>query len=425
VGDHCPFSNSPIYVSFESEVIAMKHQDIEGISAWLTGRGLAGDPESTLLQGFCERCCAAGLHLNQGMMVVDTLHPIYEGRIFSWKKDSPEGPQSRVYESSREGEGARLWQQSPFYYLLKTGESELRRRIGDGQLCDFTVLEDLRSQGQTDYFAMIHRFNEETAIGDLDCVYSRWSTVLPDGFQDDDLNALRRLIPALALAVKAYSLTRVAKSLVEAYLGRDAGRRVLHGHMSRGTADVISAVLWFSDIRAYTAISERASPDQILPLLNDYAEVVISAIHGAGGDVLKLIGDGTLAIFKADDPAEACRLALQAEAELRQRLIALNQRRGEQSQPVASIYLGLHIGDVFYGNIGSRDRLDFTVIGPAVNEVSRIASMCRSVERYVLMSSGFVATLPPSERHNLVSVGRYALRGINRAQELFTIDRED
>jgi adenylate cyclase len=195
--------------------------------------------------------------------------------------------------------------------------------------------------------------------------------------------------------------------------------------MSRGTADVISAVLWFSDIRGYTAISERASPDQILPLLNDYAEVVISAIHGAGGDVLKLIGDGTLAIFKADDPAEACRLALQAEAELRQRLIALNQRRGEQSQPVASIYLGLHIGDVFYGNIGSRDRLDFTVIGPAVNEVSRIASMCRSVERYVLMSSGFVATLPPSERHNLVSVGRYALRGINRAQELFTIDRED
>jgi adenylate cyclase len=403
----------------------MKHQDIEGISAWLTGRGLAGDPESTLLQGFCERCGAAGLHLSQGMMVVDTLHPIYEGRVFSWKKDSPEGPQSTVYESSREGEGARLWQQSPFYYLLKTGESELRRRIGDGQLCDFTVLEDLRSQGQTDYFAMIHRFNEETAIGDLDCVYSRWSTVLPGGFQDDDLNALRRLVPALALAVKAYSLTRVAKSLVEAYLGRDAGRRVLQGHMSRGTAEVISAVLWFSDLRGYTAISERASPDQILPLLNDYAEVVISAIHGAGGDVLKLIGDGTLAIFKAADPAEACRLALRAEAELRQRLMALNKRRQEQWQPVAAIYLGLHIGDVFYGNIGSRDRLDFTVIGPAVNEVSRIASMCSSVERYVLMSSEFVATLPPSKRQNLVSVGRYALRGINRAQELFTIDREE
>ncbi len=156
--------------------------------------------------------------------------------------------------------------------------------------------------------------------------------------------------------------------------------------------------------------------------MNDYAEAVIASIHAAGGDVLKLMGDGVLAIFKADDAQAACAAALQAEAMLRQRIATLNATRAANDRPVTSVYLGLHIGDVFYGNIGSDDRLDFTVIGPAVNEVSRIASMCRSIDRPVLMSAAFNDAAPASHRHNFVSVGRYALRGINRAQELFTLD---
>jgi adenylate cyclase len=138
--------------------------------------------------------------------------------------------------------------------------------------------------------------------------------------------------------------------------------------------------------------------------------------------VLKLIGDGTLAIFQADHPADACRRALQAEAILRKRIHTLNERRAAEKRPVTSVYLGLHIGEVFYGNIGSEDRLDFTVVGPAVNEVSRIASLCRSVDRNVVLSSDFVLATPEPERSNLVSVGRYALRGVGRAQELFTLD---
>jgi adenylate cyclase len=402
----------------------MKDKDIQSILGWTIERGLLGDPESELMEGFCQKCCAAGLELAQGMLMIDTLHPIYEGRTFSWMRDSVEGLRSTEYESSRDGDGARLWQSSPFHYLLTTGGSELRRRIGGDHPCDFSILEDLRAQGQTDYFALVHRFHQGTAIGEMDCVCTRWGTSNPGGFDEDDLQALRRLVPALCLAVKAYSLTRVANSLVEAYLGRDAGRRVLQGHMSRGTAEMINAVLWFSDMRGYTSISETTSPDQILPLLNDYAEAVISAIHGSGGDVLKLMGDGTLAIFQTDNTAEACCSALRAEADLRKRLDALNARRKGQNQPVTSIYLGLHIGDVFYGNIGSRDRLDFTVIGPAVNEVGRIASMCRSVDRHLLLSSNFVGALPADERSKLVSVGRYALRGSNRPQELFTLDPE-
>jgi adenylate cyclase len=181
-------------------------------------------------------------------------------------------------------------------------------------------------------------------------------------------------------------------------------------------------VLWFSDLRGFTAITDTAAPDEVIPLLNDYADVVISSIHEAGGDVLKLIGDGILAIFKADDAADACRSALRAQAGLQQRMKALNARRSSEERPVTSVYLGLHIGDVFYGNIGSENRLDFTVIGPAVNEVSRIASMCRSVDRSIAMSASFVDATPPEERQNFVSLGRFALRGVGRAQELFTVD---
>jgi adenylate cyclase len=153
--------------------------------------------------------------------------------------------------------------------------------------------------------------------------------------------------------------------------------------------------------------------------------VVIAAVHEAGGDVLKLIGDGTLAIFKADDPAQACRSALAAETLMRERVVALNARRAAAGLPVTGVYLGLHTGEVFYGNVGSPDRLDFTVVGPAVNEASRIAAMCRSAERGVLLSQAFVAAAHPEDRGRFVSVGRYALRGVGRAQELFTLEQED
>ena len=168
------------------------------------------------------------------------------------------------------------------------------------------------------------------------------------------------------------------------------------------------------------------APTEIIPLLNDYAEAVITAIHEAGGDVLKLIGDGTLAIFRADDPARApAARALAAEAICARRVQRAERApRAPRNSRSPSVYLGLHVGEVFYGNIGSVDRLDFTVVGPAVNEASRIASMCRSVDRPLLLSSAFAAALPQAERGNLVSVGRFALRGVGRAQELFTLDPE-
>jgi adenylate cyclase len=211
----------------------------------------------------------------------------------------------------------------------------------------------------------------------------------------------------------------MAGTLAATYLGRDAGQRVMSGRIVRGVAERISAVLWSSDLHGYTHISDNSPPEQIIPLLNDYAEIVISAVHQHGGDVLKLIGDGTLAIFTAEDRREACVAALAAAAQVRRDAARLKTDRAGAGLATTSVYLALHIGEVFYGNIGSQDRLDFTVIGPAVNEVSRILAMSRSVEQDLLLSESFADALGPEMRRRLVSVGRYALRGVGRPQELF------
>jgi adenylate cyclase len=397
-------------------------KDVERILDWVVERGLAGDDEITLLHGACRRSVAAGLDISRGMALIDTLHPLYEGRVFFWRRDTElENPISE-YQSSQEGDAAAQWRKSPFFHLLESGDSEMRFRLDQGETTTFDVLAELRAEGQTDYLGMVHRFRKETAIGEMDCILSRWTTERPGGFDEVDVKALRRLTPVLGLAIKSASLTRVAQSIVEAYLGRDAGRRVLQGSITRGSVERIHAVIWFSDMHGYTSMSERLATDQLIPLLDDYAEAAISAIHGAGGDVLKLIGDGVLAIFEADNPEAAARSALSAERDMRSRLAALEERRLANGAPVASIYLGLHIGDVFYGNIGSKDRLDFTVVGQAVNEANRISSMCSSIGRNLLVSSAFLQALPPAERSKFASVGRFALRGVGKAQELFTLD---
>ncbi len=358
--------------------------------------------------------------LARATVIVDTLHPIYEGRVFRWQRGAKEATLSE-YGRTDVGDAAAAWRRSPFFHLLQTGGSSLRARLRPGDKLGFPVLEEMREAGITDYLALVNRFAADGVIGEMDCILSSWMTDAPEGFGESALAELRRIVPCLALAVKSASLGRIAATLVETYLGRDAGRRVLSGRISRGIAERISAVIWFSDLRGYTTITDTAAPEHIIPLLNDYAEAVISAIDERGGEVLKLIGDGTLAIFRAEESGRTCAAALAAAVEARRRIAALNQSRGAKSLPVTDLYLGLHVGEVFYGNIGSKDRLDFTVVGPAVNEASRVAAMCRSADQTVLLSSAFAAAARGTG-WRLASVGRYALRGIGRPQELFTLD---
>ena len=401
-------------------IASMTEAEIAAIAAWIAKAGLAGKPETELVGGFCERLIAGRIPLARAIVFVDTLHPVHEGRIFRWEREKPKATLAE-YGRSTEGEAAARWRSSLFYWMLEQGESLLRRRLTADSVSEFSMLDEWRAAGMTDYAAIINRFAADGAIGEMDCVYSAWMTDLEDGFADADIAALQRLMPFLGLAIKSASLGRIAQTLVETYLGRDAGRRVLSGRIARGVTDRIEAVLWFSDLRNYTRISDTSPPEQLIPLLNDYADAIVSTIHENAGDVLKLIGDGVLAIFPATERESACHGALSAAMQAQQAVAALNTRRAGEGLPVTDMYLGLHIGEVFYGNIGSKERLDFTVIGPAVNEVSRIAAMCRSADQPILLSSAFASSVA-DQGHRFVSVGRYALRGVGKPQELFTLD---
>jgi adenylate cyclase len=389
---------------------------------WLVSQGLTGLPEIDLVRGFCERCRAGGLDLSRGLVLIDTLHPIFEGRGFRWNDTETDESHTFEYGPTGEGDAAQNWRRSVFHHMLENGHDDMQIDLADCASLDFTLIDDLAAKGHRHFVAFVNRFGEAGTIGQMDCVYSYWLTRNARGFGEQGLAALRDLVPVLGLAIKSAAQIDIARTLGRVYLGRDASEQVLRGKISRGVTERINAVLWFSDLRGSTAISESIGPDEIIPFLNDYAQAAIDAVHDEGGDVLKLIGDGVLAMFTSADTAAAKRAALRAEHRLRHNMAELNARRAGDGRPTTSAWVGLHVGDVFYGNIGSEDRLDFTVVGPAVNEVSRIASMCRSVDRELLASSDFRTGLDPAGQGYLVSTGRFALRGIGRAQDLYTLD---
>jgi len=400
----------------------MNDRTLHDLATWIIEAGLAGGSETEMLAGFCERAVAAGLPLGSVTIVLDTLHPTHEGHAVRWRKSAPETEFIEYARTNRGGEAADNWRRSTFYELLTSGETYMRARLTDETVARYYNLDLDRDAGMTEFFGVLTRFGPGGTIGDMDCMYSAWYTELDRGFNDAEIAIIKRLAPFLAGAIKSVSLGRVARNLAETYLGRDASALVLSGRIERGVADRIEAVLWFSDLSGYTRITDSAPPDQIIPLLNDYAEVVVTAIRDQGGDVLKLIGDGVLAIFTAEDSGKACAAAISAVLAAEQGIVTLNEQRAAEQLPTTRMYVGLHIGEVFFGNIGSQDRLDFTVVGPAVNEASRIAAMCRSADQKMLVSAPFAAALRDAGPR-LVSVGRYALRGVKQPQELFTLDR--
>jgi adenylate cyclase len=239
------------------------------LPAWLTQAGLAGAPETDIVSGFCDRCVTAGIPLGRAHVFIDTLHPVHEGSLFRWGYGPKE---SSVHEYGRTSLGGLdasspvsldlqatdIWQRSPFHHLLRSGAPLLRRRVDAATKDEFSLLPDWLEAGMTDYVAIITRFAAENVLGEMDGVYSSWGTGAPDGFSDAHIATLERIAPYLALAIKSVSLTRMTKTLMETYLGRDAGQRVLSGRIMRGNADRIDAVVWFSDLRGFTHITDTA-----------------------------------------------------------------------------------------------------------------------------------------------------------------------
>lgn len=386
----------------------------------LVAGALAGTEEAALVHGMCDRLVAHGVPLWRTMATMDELHPLVEGRVVTWRRGE-ESTAMRTFERAEWVNRQDEWLRSPLYWLHADRALRLRRRRGDNyRQGEFSIVDELFAKGACDYVAYRQPYADAALSGDTDCLFMSCASDRHEGFGDAHLAALDSVLPILALALRSRAVARSARNLVTTYLGRDAGRRVLSGQIERGRTERLNAAIWFSDLAGFTRIADT-EPDQVVPLLNDYADCQVAAIHAQGGQVLKFIGDGILAIFPIDDPAAACRRALDAAAAALAGQTALNKRRAGLGLPVTRFYLGLHVGEVLYGNIGSQDRLDFTVVGPAVNEAGRIAAMCRSADRDMILSAEFAAAARAGEPR-LVSLGRYALRGVARAQELFTLD---
>ena len=385
---------------------------------WIAEQSLAGLPPADLLVGFCRRLNDAGLAINRARAAVGTLHPVLESTSYIWERGT-EGVQEVSYGRG-EYEDNEEWTTSPFFVLWSTQTKVLRRRLTDPDWFDFPVLAEIRDTGATDYLAMSHWFGEAHVIGEMESFVSSWATDAPDGFTDDQIATLDGLVVHLAVAYKVAAMAGIARNLAETYLGRETGRRLLGGQIDRGEAERMRAVLWYSDLHGSTRIADTEPPDTVIDLLNAYSDCLVTAVHDNGGEVLKFIGDGVLAVFTQAE-ADACNRALDAVRQATRSVDALNRSRRQAGVPVTGFSVALHLGDVFYGNIGSIDRLDFTVIGPAVNEVSRIEGLSRSLEQTIVISEAFAGACG-GQRRRLVSLGRYALRGIRRPQELFTLD---
>jgi len=389
------------------------------LAGWLIDAGLDGVDELALLAGLCTRLQAAGVALERAYLASEVLHPLHDARGLVWR---PEAAAREDYGHESTPERVADWQTSPLFFVIDRALPRLRVRLDDSlEPGRFPLLHRLRDAGCTDYLALARAFPAWASWGGFKGVVSSWASARPGGFSTAECRLLEALMPPLALALKTMTVQGSGQALMRTYLGRDAGERVLAGAIRRGEPQPIEAVLWFSDLKGFTRLADTVEPDLLMGLLNGYAELLVNAIEAEGGDVLKFMGDGVLAVFRGHGAAGPCAAALGAAVAARRAVAMLSRERRALGQPVTDFYLGLHRGTVLYGNIGSRDRLDFTVIGPAVNEVARIEQMCRSLEQPVVISQAFAAACG-ADRRRLVSLGRYALRGVGRAQELFTLD---
>lgn len=391
------------------------------VARWLVEFGLERDDEAGLLEGYCDRLAGAGVPLLRVAVGTEVFHPTLDARGVRWRRGR--GVEREEFTREQAEASRDDWGRTPFFQLIESGSLELRRRIGENyEQGEFELLDELVREDMTDYLAFMVRYGPGSTLGVIPGLVISHTTDREGGFADGEVESLRRLTQVLALAYKNAISVHTGRSLLGTYLGTDPARRMLEGAILRGKAETMNAVLWFSDLQGFTKIADTAPRDQVLELLNDYADCLVSTIATHGGEVLKFIGDGILAMFPLGDDSPCGRALDAAEAALGQ-VDRLNLRRSAAGLPSTGIHLALHVGEVLYGNIGSRERLDFTMVGPAVNEVARIEAMCRSLDQPVVTSAAFAAAAG-EQRRRLVSLGRYALRGVRRPEELFALDPE-
>ena len=397
---------------------------ITELHLWAVREGLRRAPAAAVFEDFCLRLAAAGVPLWRAFVGMRTLHPQWAGYTYTWWRDRD------VVDPSPREHGEAYDQdlrESPYTYLRDTAlgggvPQRLRRRLaGSGARHDFAVLEQLAIAGGTDYLAELIPVGMATeAFPDSGLGFS-FATDRPEGFSDDDLHLIEAVLPAVSLAIVSDAEHTMAAGLLAAYLGSDAGRRVHAGVVERGSVESIRAVLWYADIRGFTPIADATPGPVLVEMLDDIFETLAAPLRRHRGEVLKFLGDGMLASFAFVDATrdETCGHALNAATEAMHDLDRLSADRARIGKPVAVVDLALHLGEVLYGNVGAVDRLDFTVIGPAVNEVARIEKLCEPLGRRVLVSAELAAATRDSAR--LEPLGAHLLRGVREPKEIFAL----
>jgi adenylate cyclase len=359
-----------------------------------------------VFRDFCVKLRAQGIPIARASMHLQLQHPQWFGSRVLWRPDLKEAELRPIELGITETE---RYHNSPVG-ALQAGSEQVRKRLEEAlNDQDFPLYEELRHEGLTDYVAWPLEFT----LGVRHAI--TFGADRPGGFTDDELSLLRDLLPALALVTEVRLKNRFARRLLETYVGPHASEQILSGHIRRGSGVTITAVVMICDLRGFTTISEAWPRDDVISMLNEYFEVVSAPLEENGGEILKFIGDGLLAVFPLNRPT-ACADALAAILSVRRGMGALNERRiGANLEPLG-YGLGVNVGDVMYGNIGTPSRLDFTVIGPAVNTAARLEGLTKSFGRTALFSSAFADTVgSPSLR----SLGMHPLRGLGEPLEVF------
>ncbi|MEM7122266.1 MAG: adenylate/guanylate cyclase domain-containing protein [Pseudomonadota bacterium] len=407
-----------VYMSLMSKPLDESGLDlafIDVVADWLMDEALADTTMSELVKGCCQRLHAAGVPLSRAMVSYRTLHPLFGAIWLMWHRGEGMG----TYEMPHGRVGDEVFRKSPFFHMLDSGVPYLRRKLeGNDTLLDFPVLQDLTEQGATDYLAGNVPFGPSTAMESSgDGIFVSWTTDRPGGFSETDIRSLRRIQKRLAVACKVRIRTEVTQNIVTTYLGPDPGSRVLDGRIKRGDGESIHAVIWYSDLRNSTRLAELLSPADYLAALNSYFECTAGAVLDHGGQVLLLIGDAVLAIFPTAEAGEkaAAAKALAAAKEAGERMEEINVQRHDAGESRLTCGLALHIGDLTYGNIGVPQRLQFTVVGPAANQVARIEALTKTLDRPLLASAEFAGVLDVAWE----DLGSHVLKGIPQPVDVF------
>ncbi len=378
---------------------------------WIVTTGRRQETLRGVVAELCRHLVETGLPVARMMLSIRMLHPLVAARGIYWRQGN-----AGCTEQIDRGHGVLqddTYLKSPLRPAYEQGQTVRRRLTAPGAGDEFPILKELIDEGMTDYLVLPVRFTDGIRA------LTTWATDAKDGFSDADIARIGALMPVLALLFEVHTRGELASTVLETYIGGDAGRRVLNGNIKRGDSSVIKAVLWYCDLRGFTPLSEKLDGAELIAILNEYFQRMAAPVTAHGGEVLKFIGDAMLAIFPlaSRDAETACNAALAAANEA---LAAMKSYSGECDacgKPGLNFGVALHLGEVTYGNIGAPDRLDFTVIGPAVNRVVRIEEMCRQLNIELLLSAD-VAKHCGAE---LVSAGRHPLRGVGEALELFTL----